>query len=129
MSEGLDGDSASTHGDPDYDLAFDTFTPRARRDVLIRDLDDGVVAWSPIGSEPLPLEPLSAAVLQLLDGDVSARELIADLCEVLDVPEAVARDLLRRELALLDSAGMLTTSAASAEPERAFEVFPAPPNP
>ena len=113
----------------DDDRAFDSFAPRARRDVLIRDFDDGIVAWSPIASEPRCLAPLSATVLQLLDGDVPAGELVADLCAVLEVPEGAARDLLRRELSLLDGAGMLTTSHPSVEPERERDVFPAPPNP
>jgi len=125
VSAGLDAESTSA----DDDAAFDSFTPRARTDVLIRDVDDGVVAWSPIGSEPLQLQPLSAAVLQLLDGDVTTSALVADLCEVLEVPEAVARELLRRELSLLDRAGLLTSSTPSVEPEGGLDVFPAPPNP
>ena len=99
-------------------------SPRAREDLILREFDNEVIAWSPIGSEPVLLEPLPGVILQLLDGDVSVGELVADLAAVLEVDESAAREQLRHELSLLHDAGMLTTSTASAEPDLEPEVFP-----
>jgi hypothetical protein len=125
VSTGDEEGSAQAQGD----AVFDALVPRARDDVLVRRYDDGVVAWSPISPRPLPLEPLSDAVLNLLDGEVSAGDLVADLAAVLEVGDPVARDVLRRELWLLEDAGMLTTSLTTVMSDREHEVFPAPPDP
>ena len=109
--------------------AFDSAIPQARPDVVFREIGDEVVAWSPIASAPLCLMPLSATILRLLDGGVSAGELVADLTEVLEVDETFARDLLRRELAAFDDAGVLASSVPSVDHAREQDVFPAPPNP
>lgn len=105
-------------------LAFDASTPQVRSDLLTRQLGDHVVAWSPIASEPLSLDPLSAALLQLLDGQTSAGELVADLSEVLEVPESVARDALHRQVWLLDVGRLLTKSMPSVDANREHDVFP-----
>lgn len=121
------GEKGSELTDPD--LAFDALIPRSREDVLLRRFDDRAVAWSPIASQPIQLEPLTNAVFNLLDGEVSAGDLVADLCAVLEVAKPFARDVLRRELWLLEDAGLLTTSLATWQPDRDREVFPVPPNP
>ena len=109
------------------DLTSDSSTPQARSDLVVRDIDGGVVAWSPDAPEPVVLQPLAATMLQLLDGEVSSAELVADLADVLDVDDDVARNVLRHELGRLDGAGLLTTSPRSGS--GGTEVFPAPPNP
>lgn len=110
--------------DDELILAFDVSIPQVRNDLLTRQLGDHVVAWSPIASEPLSLDPLSAALLQLLDGQTSAGDLVADLCEVLEVPQSVAREALRRQLWLFDVGRLLTTSPPSVDVNREHDVFP-----
>jgi len=109
------------------DVTADSSTPQARNDLVTRDFDGGVVAWAPDAAEPVVLQPLAATMLQLLDGEVSSGELVADLADVLDVGDDVARNVLRQELGRLHSAGLLTASPRSGA--GATEVFPAPPNP
>lgn len=111
------------------DVAFGSLMPQARSDTLILDVEGGVIAWSPIAAEPVSLEPLTAVLLQLLDGEVSADDLLVDLCEVLEVSEEVALDVLRGHLSLLDEAGLLTTSTPSINQEQELDIFPLPPNP
>jgi hypothetical protein len=112
-----------------HDDAFDALTPSVCSDLLIRDIDDHAVAWSPSAAGPIVLEPLSATVLGLLDGTVSAGELVSDLSDVLEVDHAAARRLLRRELSAFAGAGALEGSAPSARADPGDDVFPAPPNP
>jgi hypothetical protein len=111
------------------EAAFDALVPRARDDVLVRRYDDGAVAWSPTAPRPLSLEPLTDAVFNLLDGEVSAGDLVADLAAVLEVGDPVAREVLRRELSLLEGAGLLSTSTPTMQPDQESGVWPAPPNP
>ena len=126
MSTGSEEGAAPT----EVDAAFDSLVPRARDDVLVRTFDDGVVAWSPIAPRPLPLEPLTDAVFRLLDGAVSAGELVADLADVLEVDEPVARNVLRHELSTLEDAGLLATSTPTMQhPGDTSDVFPARPDP
>jgi hypothetical protein len=113
----------------DVDAAFDAMIPRSHDEVLVRRFDDGVVAWSPIAPRPLPLEPLTDAVYNLLDGTVSAGELVGDLAAVLEVGVPVARDVLRRELSLLEDAGLLASSPPTLQPDWEGGVWLAPPDP
>jgi hypothetical protein len=122
----VDDEDSTTTSD---EHAFERSTPRARDDLLVRHYDNEAVAWSPTSSEPVHLGPFAALMLQLLDGDVSLGELIADVCAVLDLEEGGARDLLRDEMSHLESAGMLTTSEPTANDDCDDDVFPAPPNP
>lgn len=106
--------------------------PMVRSDVLVRSIVGETVVWSPISSEPVRLGPLTSTLFQLLDGEVSVGELTADLCDVLQVGEGQASDVLRHELAILDNAGLLTTSLPTERADRrdrSADVFPAPPNP
>jgi hypothetical protein len=111
------------------DDAFDALTPSLRSDLLIRDVDGHAVAWSPNSAGPIALGPLSVTVLRLLDGDVSAGELVGDLSDVLEVDAATARHLLRRELAAFAGAGAIEGSTPWAHPDQSDDVFPSPPNP
>jgi len=89
---------------------FDDFVPQVRNDVVATERGDELVVRSPAAGGAVALDPIKAAVFQLIDGKVTIGELNADLCAVLGVTEVVARDLLRRTMAMLEHGAILTTS-------------------
>jgi hypothetical protein len=97
----------------------------ARDDLLIREIDGQVIAWSPISPEPRALDPLSAVLLQLLDGRTSVGELVADMCDVLQIDEHGASGLLHHHLSLLDMGGLLASSIPTIHSITEDDVFPA----
>ncbi len=103
--------------------------PCARDDLLIRHIGDETVAWSPIASSPVHLPSGSAMLLQLLDGQVTTADLVADLGAVVELDQRAARKLLDNELTAFDEAGLLATSVEPLNHDRERDVFPAPPNP
>ena len=112
------------------DDEFEASTPSARSDILVRHYETESVVWSPDAQEPVYLDPVAALVFQLLGGDVSVGALIADVHEVLGIPEAIAQKQLRRVVAMLDRGAILERSTMPAgQVDASLDLFPAPPNP
>ena len=109
------------------DAQFDACKPEARADRLIRWYGNEAVAWSPVAAMPVHLDPLSALVVQMLDGSATVADIVTDVHDVLGVPRSVARDQLRRAVSRLDQGGLLTTSTEV--PADDMDFFPGPPNP
>jgi len=107
----------------------DALRPMVRDDIVLRTYGMEAVGWSPISPRPIHLDPVSALVIQMLDGSVSVGELIADIHDVIGVPPAIARSQLRRILAWFDAGGILSTSRESIIEDGSIDLFPAPPNP
>lgn len=111
------------------DPEFDALAPRVRADAIVRHYDNESVAWSPDASTPLYLDGVASVVLQLLDGDVALADLVTDIHEVVGVPRPIARNQLRRVIALLDEAALLTNSHGMREIAEERGVFAGPLNP
>ena len=111
------------------DHQFDSFVPEIQSGAVIRYYGNEAVAWSPTGRDPLYLPPLATIVFQLVDGASAISEFISDIREIIGIPNSVAREQLRREIAVLEKAGLLTTSQGTQTPDPVDAIFPAPPNP
>lgn len=111
------------------DRSFTNLRPEPRSDALIRHYDNEAVAWSPISRHPTHLDAVAALVFQMLDGTASVADLIADVHEVIGIPESLAANQIRRVIGQLEGAGLLTMSAAQEVPDAELGLFPAPPNP
>ena len=111
------------------DEQLDACVVRGREDALVRHYGAEAVAWSPLAPTPSYLDPLAALVWQLLDGEVPISAILDDVNEVLGVPQAVARNQIRRVIRSLEGSSLLSTSPAP--PSRPSEEvhFPLPPNP
>lgn len=108
---------------------FDSLMPRIAADVLTRQYEDGIIAWSPANPRPTPLDGVASVVFQMLDGSGSVAELIGDIHEVVGVPEAVARSQLRQVLGRLAAEGLLDGVEGGPVAPTKLDLFPAPPNP
>lgn len=111
---------------------FLAWAPEVRSDALVRHFDNEIVAWSPAYPRPAHLDPVAALVFQMLDGRATIGELVTDVHDVVGAPTGVVRDQMRRVLAQLDQARLLTTSVAPARqaPEADdLDIFLGPPNP
>jgi hypothetical protein len=103
--------------------------PRMADDVVVRHYDDGIVAWAPTRQRPVPLDGVGAVIFQILDGSATVAELVADIHEVVGVPETVARSQLRQVLDRLAGDGLLAGVEGDDARLTKLDLFPAPPNP
>ncbi len=81
--------------------------PARRDDLAVVRVDDAIVAYSPARRRTSCLDPLSAAVLECLDGSVTLAELADDLAEVVGSDRAEAHDYLGRAVEGLRHLGLL----------------------
>ena len=104
--------------------------PVVARDALVKHYGPEAVAWSPRGPKPVYLDPVSAIIIQLLDGSATVSDLISDVQEVVGVPREIASNRIRWTINQLDEAAILTSSPTSYElPTDTLGLFSAPPNP
>lgn len=82
-------------------------TPAIRDDLLVHAFDDAsALAW---GNHPNPvaLDPAGHIVLQILDGQATVDELVADIHDIVAIPEAIARQRVEHTLRLGAAYGLL----------------------
>jgi hypothetical protein len=108
---------------------FLAWAPVVRADADVWMYRQESVAWSLEGSSPIALDAVGTLMFQLLDGSATVGELVEDIHVAIDIPKAVAEAQLRRIVAQLDGAALLTTSRSSPRPAGEIDVFPGPLNP
>jgi hypothetical protein len=106
----------------------DDFVPMVRPGAVVRQYDTEAVAWSDNGSGPALLDPVTAVVIQILDGEATVGDLVEDVHVGLGVGRGVARAQIVRALALLDGAGALETSTSVEVTPDDLDLFHFPPN-
>ena len=105
----------------------DDFRPAVRPDNLVRRYDKEIVAWSPVRSWPVFLDPIAAVVFQIVDGVATVADLITDVHEELGLARDVADLQIRKSLQLLDVGGLLETSSPDSDLSTP-DVFAEPPS-
>lgn len=110
------------------DAQFDAYLLRGREDALVRHYETEAVAWSPDAPAPAYLDPVAALVWDLLDDDYTVAEVIDDVHEVLGIPGSIARNQMRRVVALLEGSALLESASPHTVWPDAVH-FQLPPNP
>lgn len=70
--------------------------PKAREDVVFRQMDDEWVVFDPVGKKMHVLNVTAGLVWSRLDGETTMEEIVAAVCEAFDppaLPDTVARDV------------------------------------
>jgi hypothetical protein len=86
------------------------FVPALRADLLRCDLGLEAVLWSPARANPVALDPVATVMLGVIDGAAAVADLVADVREVVGLPEDIARSQVWRVLNDLDRGGLLASS-------------------
>ena len=86
--------------------------PQLRPDLIRRSIDNDVIIWSPLASEPTVLDPVAAVMLDVVDGDASVRELAHEVSQEVGIAFDIALREVQRTVALFADAASLTTSSS-----------------
>ena len=90
----------------------DAEVPELRRDILYHQFDAGeALVWAPDHAYPLALDSVAHVVFQLIDGVGTVGDLIADVHEVVGIPQQMAAERIRSALRVLNSGGLLKGSS------------------
>lgn len=90
-------------------VPFSERKPRLDSRVVFRSVAGEAIAWSPANAAPMYLDPFTASLVPLLDGDVTLGELVADIVAVFDIPSSQAIDRIDHLLNLLNAYGLLAS--------------------
>ncbi len=98
------------------DSGFDAaFVPQVRDDLLVAAIGNEAMAWAPSAPVPTMLDQVNYIVFQLVDGDGSVGDLVADVHEVIGIPESMAEARIQAALATLHMGGLLANSPGAAD--------------
>ena len=92
------------------DKADADFIPTLRPNFLRRSLDGEVLVWSPVSPTPVVLDPVSAVMLDVVDGITSIRQLADEVHEEVGISFGLAWSQVRRSIEVFQSASLLGTS-------------------
>ncbi len=99
-----------------------------RRNLITAAIDGELVVFDPESAKVHQLDPVGAVIWQLLDGEATLAELIADLAEGFGVPEAQVRADVAALLDSLREHDLLDDGTATAPPPSP-PAMAAPPRP
>ena len=96
------------------------FVPTLRTDLLRREIDGETIIWSPLAPEPTVLDPISAVMLEVIDGDASVDQIASEVHEevgiALETAQKRVTDVVERFAAL----GLLTSSTSTMTAQEAI---------